>query len=211
MLFYMNKKENQEETKKMLWIFIVLVAYMLGSVPVGLILTKIAGRGDLRRVGSGNIGATNVMRVGGLRLAGLVWILDMAKAMLAVALGWYFGGVVAGAWCGFAAVVGHCFPVWLRFHGGKGVSCLFGILLIINPVIFVVCGIEWLVVALLGGKSSAGAMVVFCLMPVLGFVMNCSVGWAFLAIAVLCGLRHMENISRLVAGTESSIEWRWKK
>lgn len=195
----------------MLWFFIVLVAYMLGSVPSGVILTKILGYGDLRRVGSGNIGATNVMRVGGLRIAGLVWILDMLKAMLAVWLGAYFGGVVAGAWCGFAAIVGHCFPVWLRFQGGKGVSCLFGIMLAINPVIFVFCGIEWLVVALGLGKSSAGAIVVFGVLPILGFVMNNGVGWAFLAMSVLCLWRHVDNLRRLARGAESSIEWRWRK
>ena len=195
----------------MLWVFIVLVAYMLGSVPSGVILTKILGYGDLRRVGSGNIGATNVMRVGGLRIAGLVWLLDMLKAMLAVWLGAYFGGVVAGAWCGFAAIVGHCFPVWLRFRGGKGVSCLFGIMLAINPVIFVFCGIEWLVVALGLGKSSAGAIVVFGLLPILGFVMNNGVGWAFLAMSVLCLWRHVDNLRRLARGAESSIEWRWRK
>lgn len=207
----MNKKENQGVLSKMLWFFIVMVAYALGSVPCGLVLTKILGYGDLRRVGSGNIGATNVMRVGGLRIAGVVWILDMLKAMLAVWLGWAVGGISMGAWCGFAAVVGHCFPVWLRFHGGKGVSCLFGVMLAINPLIFVICGIEWLIVALGSGKSSAGAMIVFLLFPILGFVMNSDIGWAFLAISGLCLIRHRENISRLVHGAESSIEWRWKK
>ncbi len=195
----------------MLRFFIVMVAYILGSVPMGLILTKLSGRGDLRKVGSGNIGATNVMRVGGLRIAGLVWILDMAKAIIAVALGWWAYGVGFGAWCGFFAVVGHCFPIWLRFHGGKGVSCLFGTMLAINPIIFIICGIEWLIVALGLGKSSLGALTVFILFPVLGFVMNTSVGWAFLAISVLCLVRHRENIVRLIRGTESSIEWKWKK
>jgi glycerol-3-phosphate acyltransferase PlsY len=195
----------------MFWIFIVLVAYMLGSIPMGLIFTKLMGRGDIRTVGSGNIGATNVMRVGGLRMAGVVWILDMLKAMIAVWIGWWLVGVEFGAWCGFFAILGHCFPVWLRFHGGKGVSCLFGIMLAINPIIFVFCGIEWLIVALTSGKSSAGALIVFCLFPVLGFVMNSAVGWAFLAISGLCLIRHRENIGRLIRGQESSIQWRWKK
>ena len=169
------------------------------------------GRGDLRQVGSGNIGATNVMRVGGLRMAGLVWILDMFKAIVAVLLGTWIGDIGFGAWCGFFAIVGHCFPIWLKFHGGKGISCLFGVLLAINPIMFVVCGVEWLLVALTSGKSSAGAVVVFCLLPILGFVMNVSVGWAFLAIGVLCAVRHRDNIVRLIQGTESSIEWKWKK
>jgi glycerol-3-phosphate acyltransferase PlsY len=195
----------------MLYFFIAIVAYVLGSVPMGLIFTKFMGKGDLRKVGSGNIGATNVMRVGGLRMAGVVWILDMLKAMLAIWLGIWVAGVGFGAWCGFFAIVGHCFPVWLKFHGGKGISSLFGTLLVINPIMFVVCGIEWLIVALTSGKSSAGAVVVFCLMPILGFVMDSTVGWAFLAIAILCAIRHRENILRLIHGDESSIEWKWKK
>jgi len=211
MLFYINVKENQGKIEKMLLLFIVIVAYALGSVPMGLIFTKIMGRGDLRKVGSGNIGATNVMRVGGLRMAGVVWILDMLKAVVAVLLGWAVAGIGVGAWCGFFAIVGHCFPIWLRFHGGKGISSLFGVLLVINPIIFIICGIEWLIVALTSGKSSAGAVVVFCLMPILGFVMNSSVGWAFLAIGILCAVRHRENILRLIMGTESSIEWKWRK
>ena len=192
-------------------IIVLLCSYLLGSVPMGLLLTRLAGRGDLRKVGSGNIGATNVMRVGGLRMAGLVWILDMAKAAAAVLLGAYLGGDAFGAWCGFAAVVGHCWPVWLRFHGGKGISCMFGIMLAVNPLVFVVCGIEWLVVALASGFSSLGAVVAMCVLPVLGFAMGTGVGWAFLAIAVLCMWRHRENIVRLVTGHESKIEWKWKK
>ena len=84
-------------------------------------------------------------------------------------------------------------------------------MLAINPIIFVVCGIEWLIVALTSGKSSAGALIVFCLFPLLGFVMNSAVGWAFLAISGLCLFRHRANIGRLIRGQESSIQWRWKK
>lgn len=195
----------------MIYVFLLIVSYLLGSVPMGLLLTRIAGKGDLRRVGSGNIGATNVMRVGGLRMAGLVWLLDMAKAIVAVVLGAYFIDASFGAWCGFVAMVGHCYPVWLRFHGGKGISCLFGIMLAVNPLIFIVCGIEWLIVALGTGFSSLGALVAFCLMPILGFAMSVSIGWAFVAMSLLCLWRHRENIGRLVGGTESKIEWKWKK
>lgn len=195
----------------MMFIFAIIIAYLLGSVPMGLIVTKIAGKGDLRRVGSGNIGATNVMRVGGLRMAGLVWLLDMAKAIVAVYIGKYVGGAAFGAWCGFVAVVGHCYPLWLRFHGGKGISSLFGVLLAINPLLFVIVGIEWLVVALGVGYSSLGAIVAFCVMPILGFVMSVQIGVPLLAISSLCLWRHRENIVRLFRGTESKIEWKWKK
>lgn len=195
----------------MTYIFVAIFAYLLGSIPMGLLLTKLAGRGDLRRVGSGNIGATNVMRVGGLRLAGLVWLMDMAKAALAVLIGGAVGGDVFAAWCGFMAVIGHCFPVWLGFRGGKGMSCLFGVLLATSPLAFVICGIEWLIVALSTGYSSLGAVIVFCLIPVLGFVLGTGTGFVFLAIALICLWRHRENIGRLVGGTESKIVWKWKK
>ena len=195
----------------MISVFVLVCSYLLGSIPMGLLLTKAFGRGDLRKVGSGNIGATNVMRVGGLRMAGLVWILDMAKAAAAVFLGAAVGGGAFGAWCGFAAVVGHCWPVWLRFRGGKGISCMFGIMLAVNPIVFVVCGIEWLIVALSSGFSSLGAVVAMCVLPIMGFAIGAKVGFAFLAIAALCLWRHRENIVRLMTGKESKIEWKWKK
>lgn len=195
----------------MIYIFSIIGAYLLGSIPSGLLLTRLAGRGDLRQVGSGNIGATNVMRVGGLRLAGLVWLLDMAKAVLAVLIGGAVGGDVFAAWCGFMAVIGHCFPVWLRFRGGKGISCLFGVLLATSPLAFAICAIEWLVVALTSGYSSLGAVIVFCLMPILGFVISAGTGVAFMAIAGVCLWRHRENIARLIGGTESKIVWKWRK
>lgn len=195
----------------MIYILGLIISYFLGSIPMGLLLTKLAGKGDLRTVGSGNIGATNVMRVGGLRMAGLVWILDMAKAIVAVFIGKYIAGDAFGAWCGFVAIVGHCYPVWLKFKGGKGISSLFGVLLAISPMSFVVCGLEWLLVALSSGISSFGATIVFCLIPILGFAISVQVGFAFLAIGLLCMWRHRGNIARLFSGTESKIEWKWKK
>jgi len=195
----------------MAYIFSLIISYLLGTIPFGLLVAKVFNKGDLRKIGSGNIGATNVMRVGGLRLAGLTWILDMLKAIVAVLIGRYVGGNAFGAWCGFVAIVGHCFPIWLKFHGGKGISSLFGVLIAVNPLLFVICGIEWLIVALGTGFSSAGAMVVFCLLPVFGFIMGNGVGWAFLAISILCFVRHRENILRLFTGKESKIEWKWKK
>ena len=195
----------------MMYLISLIISYLLGSIPFGLLIAKLFNKGDIRKVGSGNIGATNVMRVGGLRLAGLVWLLDMAKAVAAVLIGRYVGGEVLAVWCGFAAIVGHCFPIWLRFHGGKGVSCLFGVLLAVNPILFVVCGVEWLILALSSGRSSAGALIVFCLMPILGFCISFGVGIGFLAVSVLCVTRHRENILRLVSGKESKVDWKWKK
>ena len=195
----------------MIHIFILIISYILGSIPMGLLLTRFMGKGDLRQVGSGNIGATNVMRVGGLRMAGATWILDMVKVMIPIFIGGHFIDVGFGAWCGFTAIIGHCFPVWLRFRGGKGVSGLFGMLLAISPLSVVFIGIEWLIVALTSGYSSLGALVVFMLMPIFGFVIEPSVGWAFLATAILCLVRHRQNIAKLIHDNESKVEWKWKK
>ena len=195
----------------MIYMIVLIISYLLGSIPMGLLLTKFMGKGDLRKVGSGNIGATNVMRVGGLRMAAATWVLDMAKVVLAVLIGQMVVGLGFGAWCGFVAIVGHCFPVWLRFHGGKGVSGLFGMLLAVSPLSFVFVGIEWLIVALTSGYSSLGALVVFCLVPIFGFVIDINVGFAFLAVSILCFIRHHQNIGRLIQGTESRVEWKWKK
>lgn len=195
----------------MMYVIGIVIAYFLGAVPMGLLLTRFMGKCDLRKVGSGNIGATNVMRVGGLRMAAITWILDMLKAIAAVFVGVAIGGEIFGAWCGFVAIVGHCYPVWLNFHGGKGISSLFGVLLAVSPLSFIICGIEWLIVALSSGYSSLGAVVAFCVMSVLGFFMGWQIGLPFLAIALLCLWRHRENIKRLFNGTESKIEWKWKK
>ena len=195
----------------MIYAVLLIISYLLGSVPMGLLLTKLAGKGDLRKVGSGNIGATNVMRVGGLRMAALAWALDMAKEIVSGILGRMFVDLGFAALCGFAAIVGHCFPIWLGFRGGKGVSGLFGMLLAISPLSFVFVGIEWLIVALTSGYSSLGALVVFCLVPFFGFVIDINVGFAFVATAVLCLIRHHANIGRLIHGQESKVEWKWKK
>ncbi len=190
---------------------ILVISYLLGSIPMGLVLTRLAGKGDLRKVGSGNIGATNVMRVGGLRMAALAWALDMTKVIVSVLLGKLVGDVGFGAWCGFVAICGHCFPIWLRFRGGKGVSGFFGMILAISPLSFAFVGIEWLIVALSSGYSSLGALFVFCLAPIFGFVIDVNVGWAFLATSLLCLARHHANIGRLMSGNESRVEWKWKK
>ena len=195
----------------MFYVFSIIISYLLGSVPFGLIIAKLFNKVDIRKVGSGNIGATNVMRVGGLRMAGLVWLLDMAKAIVAVLIGRYVGGDAFGVWCGFFAIVGHCFPVWLGFHGGKGVSALFGVMLAVNPILFIICGIEWLLVALTSGYSSAGALVVFVVLPLLGFFISFGVGIGLVAISLLCLWRHRENVLRLFSGQESKVVWKWKK
>lgn len=195
----------------MIYLAGLIVAYLLGSIPFGFLVAKFAGKGDLRNVGSGGTGATNVMRVGGLKLAALVWLLDMLKSVFAVAIGAAIAGEVFGALCGFVSIVGHCYPVWLKFKGGKGISSMLGALVAISPVAFVICAMEWLIVALTTGYSSLGSVVAFGVLPFLGFAIGFKMGLVFTAIALICLWRHRENIKRLITGTESKIEWKWKK
>lgn len=190
-------------------IMLALVGYLLGSIPFGVLLTRLFGAGDLRQIGSGNIGATNVLRTGRKGLAAATLLLDGAKGALAVALAWSFAPAMgqAGAMAaGGAAMIGHCFPIWLGFRGGKGVATLLGLSLALYWPIGVIFALVWLaVVALLrissaggmaGAISAAGAAFAFGI-PVYG------TGLALLAIVVLW--RHRDNIRRLIAGTEPRI------
>ena len=182
---------------------VAAAAYALGSVPFGLILTRMAGLGDIRAVGSGNIGATNVLRTGRRSLAAGTLVLDGAKGALAVALvGWLFGPV----WMPLAAisaVVGHCFPAWLRFRGGKGVATGLGVLLALDWRMGLAACAVWAAVFALTRISSAGALAAFAAAPLLAPILL-PPGWyvAPLGLAILGWGRHRPNIARLLAGTE---------
>jgi glycerol-3-phosphate acyltransferase PlsY len=179
------------------------LAYLLGSIPFGLILTRMAGLGDIRQVGSGNIGATNVLRTGRRGLAAGTLILDGAKGALAVQLAGLLFGPVWMPLAAMAAVVGHCFPVWLRFRGGKGVATGLGVLIALDWRLGLAACAVWLAVFAATRISSAGALIAFAASPVLAYVLL-PPNWflAPLFVAALVFWRHHENIRRLLAGTE---------
>ncbi len=188
----------------------IALGYLLGSIPFGLLLTKAAGLGDIRKVGSGNIGATNVLRTGSKKLAAATLLLDGLKGALAVliaraALGGDLGQE-AGLWAGLGAVLGHMFPVWLRFKGGKGVATGYGVLIAAAWPVGLLAGAIWLLVAKFARISSLAALISFAAAPVLAFIFA-DPGLVYLAftIAVLVFIRHHENIRRLLAGTEPRI------
>ncbi len=186
-------------------ILFAIGGYLLGSIPFGLLLTRAAGT-DIRQVGSGNIGATNVLRTGNKGLAAATLLLDGGKAALAVWLGRHFGSEVASMAAGAAAFIGHCFPVWLRFRGGKGVATLLGIALAAAPWAGLIALFAWLGGALGTRYSSVGGMLAAVAIPVALAVLGMT-GWAA-TTAVLAAIliaRHHENIARLRAGTESRI------
>ena len=184
----------------------LLLGYLLGSIPFGLVFTRAAGLGDIRRVGSGNIGATNVLRAGGKALAAATLLADGGKGAAAVLLaGWAWGPATA-AWAGLAAVLGHLFPVWLRFRGGKGVATGLGVLLAAAPLAGAVACAVWLAMAKLGRRSSLAGLAAFAAAPVAAWaVYGAGRGWLALAVAALVFARHHANIRRLLAGTEPRI------
>jgi glycerol-3-phosphate acyltransferase PlsY len=182
-----------------------LLAYLLGSIPFGLVLTRLAGLGDLRRIGSGNIGATNVLRTGNKALAALTLLLDGGKGAAAVLIARQLGpdaAVIAGA----AAVLGHLFPVWLGFRGGKGMATGLGVWLALAwPVGLAACA-TWLVVAALTRYSSLAALIAIASAPLYAlFLADRERAALGLLLAILIVLRHHENIRRLVSGREPKI------
>ncbi len=181
------------------------VGYLLGSIPFGLIITRFAGLGDIRDIGSGNIGATNALRTGNKWVAGGTFLGDMAKGAAAVLIARQFGPDLAVI-AAFGALVGHLFPVWLRFKGGKGISTYIGILLALAwPVGLLFCA-TWLVVALIFRMSSLSALVASLLSPVYFVWVD---QWQMVELSVLLVIlvfyAHRENIQRLLSGTEPRI------
>jgi len=179
--------------------------YLLGSIPFGLLVTRAAGLGDVRNIGSGNIGATNVLRTGNKGLAALTLALDALKGTAAVLIASRWG-VELGIAAGFAAFLGHLFPVWLRFKGGKGVATYLGVLVAFAWQAALVFAVTWLAVALATRYSSLAALVAAVAVPVALFVMG-RVDYAVVLamMSAIVFLKHRANISRLLAGTESRI------
>lgn len=185
----------------------LILGYLLGSIPFGLLLTRIAGTQDLRTVGSGNIGATNVLRTGRKGLAALTLLGDALKGTAAVVIASSFGGPDAAMLAGLGAFLGHLFPVWLKFHGGKGVAVYIGILLgLFWPGAVFFCVI-WLATAFTFRYSSLSALVASLLTPVMLWIFDHTAAHAalFTILTLLLIYMHRENITRLLAGTESRI------
>ncbi|WP_046667739.1 glycerol-3-phosphate 1-O-acyltransferase PlsY [Neorhizobium galegae] len=184
----------------------LVFGYLLGSIPFGLILTRAAGLGDIRSIGSGNIGATNVLRTGNKKLAAATLLLDALKATVAALVAWYLFGKEAGLLAGFAAFMGHLFPVWLGFKGGKGVATYIGTLLGVAPWMVLVFAAIWLGVARVSKYSSLSALVATLVIPVvLWFLNEPKIALVLAVMTAISWWKHEENIKRLIAGTESRI------
>jgi glycerol-3-phosphate acyltransferase PlsY len=180
--------------------------YLLGSIPFGLLLTRVAGGPDIRGIGSGNIGATNVLRTGRKGLAAATLLCDIFKGTVAVLVAAYFAGHDLAVIAGFAAFLGHLFPVWLKFKGGKGVATYIGVLIGLAwpAALFFVA--VWLAVAGISRYSSLAALIASALTPLaLWFFGAPNVALLFLVMTALLWIMHRANIARLLAGTEGKI------
>jgi acyl phosphate:glycerol-3-phosphate acyltransferase len=183
-----------------------VLGYLLGSIPFGIVIARALGLGDLRKIGSGNIGATNVLRTGNKPAALATLLLDSGKGAIAVLLARHFAGETAAIMAGGAAFLGHCFPVWLGFTGGKGVATFLGTLIALNwPLGLIACGI-WLLTALVSRISSLSALMAAVLSPVFAWALGrTDLILVCLFMAALIFLRHKANIARLMDGSEPRI------
>lgn len=182
------------------------LGYMLGSIPFGLLLTRLAGLGDVRAIGSGSIGATNVLRTGNKGLAALTVLLDGGKGAAAVALGAFYGQDAA-LLAGGGAFIGHLFPIWLKFKGGKGFATFLGVMMMVSWPVGLLCGLTWLTVTLLLRYSSLATLI--ATLAGTGYAYWLSDGKITVLVVFMTFfvfIRHYQNIHRLLTGTEPKIE-----
>ncbi len=201
------------------FLFFLGIGYLLGSIPFGFILTKLAGLGDIRDIGSGNIGATNVLRTGNKKLALATLLLDVGKAAIPIGIVHYNAYIgprdphvpfeIVYWFCmtaGLGAILGHCFPIWLKFKGGKGVATALGVLLAAVPYAGIAACLSWLIMAKITKISSLSALVALLVAPIVTFIFYDLMTAKICAlITVLIFYRHKENIKRLRNGTEPKI------
>ena len=194
------------------FILTCLCGYLAGSVPFGLVLTRLAGLGDIRKIGSGNIGATNVLRTGRKDLALLTVIFDACKAgLVALLFQDIFHSELLGLTAGTMAIIGHNFPIWLNFKGGKGVASTLGLMVFMTPVAGWMTVLTWLAMAFMKKYSSLSALTALALAPLYAWIFNSGTAALFyLALTILSFYRHSGNIQRLWNGTETKIDLKKK-
>jgi glycerol-3-phosphate acyltransferase PlsY len=186
-------------------ILALLFGYLLGSIPFGLLLTRAAGLGDVRKIGSGNIGATNVLRTGNKGLAAATLLLDALKGTAAVLIAGHFATELA-LWAGLGAFLGHLFPVWLGFKGGKGVATYLGVLVGLAWQVALIFAVVWLAVAFLSRYSSLAALTAAVVVPIALYLFDApGTAVLFVVMSIIVFIKHRANISRLLAGSEGKI------
>ena len=189
---------------------LISVFYLIGSIPFALILTKLLGHGDIRNIGSGNVGATNVLRTGNKYLAFTVLCLDIAKGLLPFLILKFFydTNTLHSIFLCHFAILGHIFPIWLKFKGGKGVATYIGFLIGFNFLVGVCFLVTWITIALISRYSSLSSLIASIIAPLYFFFINPNnlVGIFLIYLFLIISLKHRENIKRLISGTENKIK-----
>ena len=186
--------------------FLLLISYLLGSIPSGLILSKILNKGDIRKSGSGNIGATNALRVGGRLLGALTLIFDLLKGLVAIIMAMVFEQKFIAIY-GFVCILGHIFPVWLKFRGGKGVATVLGVILALNPLVGLAMAIIWIITFICFKISSVASLISLFLATLALIITDTNYDNSIFLILILMLIvyKHKDNIIRLYRGEESKI------
>jgi len=196
----------------MIFLYSLLLGYLFGAIPFGLVLCYLFGYGDVRNIGSGNIGATNVLRTGNKALAFLTFVLDSGKGAIPILLALFFVQDLSIGLVGLGAVLGHNFPVWLKFKGGKGISTTFGTIAMLSWPVGLAAFVVWISVAVVSRISSLSALVTAFLTPLFSVLLGNSEHLMILtALSVLVFVRHHENIRRLLKGQESKISFKGRR
>ena len=187
--------------------FPIIIGYISGSVPYGILVTYFFGFGDIRNLGSGNIGATNVLRTGNKKIAIIVLFLDFFKSFFPTIVFSYYFDVHSAILCGSLSILGHMFPVWIKFKGGKGIASLFGFILAINPIFFIILLTIWLIIAIITKFSSLSSIITTISMLFLFLLYDNNTNIVIpLTITILIIIKHKKNIERLFKGKESKIK-----
>lgn len=198
----------------LIYITAALTGYFIGSIPFGLVFTHLAGLGDIRKIGSGNIGATNVLRTGRKDLALATLLCDIGKALLAAFIfqALYHSQEI-GLTAGVAAIIGHNYPVWLKFKGGKGVASTLGLMLVMTPLTGILTALCWLITAVMFRYSSLAALTALTIAPIAAYLIESkkTVAGIYFLLTVLSYYRHRNNIQRLIKGEESKIRLKKEK
>lgn len=193
-------------------VYVIVLSYLLGSIPFGLVITYLAGYGDIRKIGSGNIGATNVLRTGRKLLALFTFLGDSFKAVIACLLVKYIFGEVFLPLAAIFSVFGHLFPVWLKFRGGKGVATAIGVYFVLSWQVGLIIVFIWIVTAFITRYSSLSSLLAVGLAPVFAYrLTTSSYFYAMIVLAFFIYLKHIGNIQRLLTGAESKIGQKRKK
>ena len=185
----------------------ILISYISGSIPYGLFVTKLIGYDDIRKLGSGNIGATNVLRTGNKKVAFIVLILDILKCYLPTFISIYLFNENIGCLCGAFSIIGHIYPIWLKFKGGKGVACFYGMILAINPLLFIIILTIWIIIVIITRFSSLGSILSVTATGFLFLIYEAHINIVIpLTIILIILYQHKDNIKRLIKNKENKIK-----